>query len=190
MTQRQLIFVTHPEVTVDPACPVPDWSLSDKGRARARTFAASDLMAHVSHIWTSTERKAQETAAILAKPRGLPVTVDQRLSENDRAATGYMPQTEFARAADAFFYRPDQSHLGWERAVDAQARILAAVRQIVSRHFGDDLAIVSHGAVGTLLYCALSGRPIDREYDQPFQGHWWTADLTDLVPRARWAPIG
>ncbi len=33
---------------------------------------------------------------------------------------------------------------------------------LVAAHDGADLAIVTHGAVGTLLWCAWAKRPIDR----------------------------
>lgn len=190
MMANQLIFITHPEVMIDPNHPVADWSLSDRGRERAYAFAASGVLAQVSHVWTSSERKARETASILANPRRLPVLIEPALGENDRRATGYLPPPEFEAAATAFFAHPDQSYCGWERAVDAQARILSAVRQIVASHVGRDLALVSHGAVGTLLHCALTGHPIDRRHDQPFQGHWWSADLADLVPKTGWLSIG
>lgn len=190
MTGRQLIFVTHPDVIVDPACDVTEWRLSETGRARAQTFADSNIMTDVTHIWSSAERKAQETADILAARGGLVVNTDARLGENDRSATGFLAPPEFERAANAFFANPDQSFRGWERAVDAQDRIVRAVRGIVDRHHGGDIVIVSHGAVGTLLYCALSGLPIDRRYDQPHQGHWWSADLAELIPKTGWIPVG
>lgn len=34
-------LITHPEVSVDPALPVPAWRLSDRGVARMTTFAGS-----------------------------------------------------------------------------------------------------------------------------------------------------
>ena len=34
-----MIFITHPEVEVDPDRPVTRWRLSDKGIARMRVFA-------------------------------------------------------------------------------------------------------------------------------------------------------
>lgn len=189
MTDSRLVFVTHPEVVVDATMPVTDWGLSETGRTRADRFARSPLLSGVAQVWTSAERKARETAERLAAPRGVPVTVEARLGENDRSATGFLPPEVFEAAADAFFAQPEQSHRGWERALDAQARITDAVRQIASRHTGGDLLIVSHGAVGTLLFCALSGCPIDRSHDQPFQGHWWSAALSDLRPDQGWQPI-
>ena len=111
------------------------------------------------------------------------------MGENDRSATGFLPPSEFEEVADAFFAAPELSVRGWERAVDAQTRIRKAVSRIVAGHGDGDLAIVSHGAVGTLLFCALAGRGIARSFDQPFQGHVWTARLPDLVPKTGWVPI-
>jgi broad specificity phosphatase PhoE len=185
-----LLVITHPEVVIDPGVPIPDWPLNETGRTRAAAFAASAAFAAVTHIRTSAERKARDTAALLAQPRALPVAVDPRLGENDRSTTGFLPPTEFEAAADAFFARPERSFRGWERAVDAQARVLSAVREIVGEHTGGDIAIATHGGVGTLLWCALAGLPIDRRHDQPGQGHYWSADLADLRPRHGWRSIG
>ena len=97
--------------------------------------------------------------------------VDERLHENDRSATGYLPPAEFQAMADRFFANPEQSVKGWERAVDAQSRIVAAVDDIAARHStGGDLAIVAHGGVGALLLCALRGVAISRALDQPGNG--------------------
>ena len=98
-----LIFVTHPEVEIDPAVPVPRWRLSDRGVARMRAFVASDVVAGVSAVWASTETKAIEAAGLLAARHGLPVQVREDLGENDRSATGFVPPDPFERLADAFF---------------------------------------------------------------------------------------
>ncbi|MFD1788600.1 histidine phosphatase family protein [Sphingomonas floccifaciens] len=154
-----------------------------------RQFAAGDVPRNVRHIWASTETKAIEAAGILAGALGLGIDVDAELGENDRRVAGFLPPAEFEQVADSFFAHPDKSIRGWERATDAQARIVGAVTAIAARHRIGDLAIVGHGAVGTLLHAAYSGRPISRDGDQPFQGHYWTASLPDLVPRHCWRAI-
>lgn len=70
----KLVTISHPEVVIDPDTPVTDWRLSNIGRLRAEKFSASQIMSSVSAVWSSTELKAKETAAILAKPLGLDVT--------------------------------------------------------------------------------------------------------------------
>lgn len=184
-----LLVITHAEVAVDPMRPITDWQLSETGRRRVADLSTSEVVAFVTVIWSSAERKARETAAILAKARGMTAAIDPDLGENDRSATGYLPPEQFEAAADAFFGRPDESYRGWERASDAQARIATAVRRITAGHTGGDLAIVTHGAVGTLLWCAMMNQPIDRRFDQSHQGHYWRADVETLKPRHGWIPI-
>ena len=92
----------------------------------------------------------------------------EALGENDRSATGFLPPPEFEQVANAFFAQPTVSVRGWERACDAQARMVRAVEAIAARHAdARRVLIVAHGAVGTLLYCHLAGLPIDRRWDQP-----------------------
>ncbi len=169
-----VIFISHPEVIVDPARPVTRWQLSDTGIARMRDFA--ERIAPTA-IWASAETKAIEAAGILAAAHGMPVHVDHALHENDRSATGFLPPAEFEAMADAFFANPNERVRGWESAAAAQARIVAAWDRIRAQ---GDAAIVAHGAVGTLLLCHLRGLPISREYDQPSQGHFWRLDQLDL----------
>ena len=185
-----LLFISHPEVVVDPDVEITRWRLSDRGVERMRTFVASDVVASVGEVWSSTETKAIEAAGLLAARLGLPVHVDPELGENDRSATGFVPPDQFERLADAFFAQPAVSVRGWETALAAQARILAALDRIQGRRVGaGDLAIVAHGGVGTLLLCALLGAPISRAKDQPFQGHYWRFDRDKQQVLHEWRPI-
>ncbi|WP_181701548.1 histidine phosphatase family protein [Chthonobacter albigriseus] len=184
-----VVFVTHPEVAVDPSIPVPRWQLSPAGLARMRIFVAGEVCAAVRTVVASTECKAIEAAGLLAGRLGLPVSVHEGLGENDRSATGFVPPAEFEALADAFFARPEESVRGWERAIDAQARVVAAVDAVLAAAGPGDVAIVAHGAVGTLLGCHLAARPIDRRHDQPFQGHYFAFERDTRRPIHDWRPI-
>lgn len=184
-----IYFITHPEVIVDPALPVPQWHLSDKGVARMTQFAASDMMGAVKAIWSSGETKAIEAAEILGLRNELDVSVMQALHENDRSATGFLPPAEFEQVADAFFAQPHESVRGWERATDAQDRVRAVFEMIVAGDHTGDIAIVAHGAVGTLLLCHLNAVPISRAFDQPFQGHYWAYDIDTQIVLHGWREI-
>ena len=86
------LYVTHPEVVIDPTVPSTEWRLSPEGRARAERFAARALLPKGARIIASTERKTMETAAILSG--GQPFESDDMLRENERSATGYVgPET-------------------------------------------------------------------------------------------------
>ena len=164
-------FVTHPEVAIDPAVEVTQWRLAPLGRARTEVAAGRGWARGLGAIWASTERKAVETADILATALGLDFATHPGLGENDRSATGFLPRAEFEATADLFFAHPERSIRGWERAVDAQRRILAAVESVLAATpEGRDIALIAHGAVGALLLCALEGLPISRDHDQPAGG--------------------
>lgn len=187
-----VLFITHPEVVVDPAVPVPEWRLSERGIARMEAFAGSAAAAGVSAIYSSGERKARQAALILARRRGLGVSVVAALHENDRSATGFLEPAEFEATADRFFAEPLASVRGWERAADAQARIVGAVEEIVAADLTcGNLAIVAHGAVGALLLCHLAGEAIHRRFDQPGRGggNLFAFRRPDLSLLHGWRPI-
>ena len=168
---RSLHFISHPNVVVDKDVPVPRWHLSDVGRRRMVAGLRQPWIKDVTSVYCSTEQKAIDGAEILAKHLGLPFQEVEGLDENDRSATGFLPPQKFEQVANEFFARPSESVRGWERAVDAQIRVVDAISAIVdSDTTPGSIAIVSHGAVGTLLYCWLAKKPISRRWDQPPNG--------------------
>lgn len=165
------LYVTHPQVNIDPDVPVPRWGLSPLGRKRAEVAARSDWARQLRRIVSSDETKAIETAEILAAAAGLAIEIIAEAGENDRSATGFLPPDRFEAAADWFFAHPEESYQGWERAADAQSRIVGVVEGVLSDHDPAlPIAFVGHGGVGTLLKCHLAGRAISRDRDQPAGG--------------------
>jgi broad specificity phosphatase PhoE len=147
---------------------------------------------NVTSVYSSTEQKAIDGAQILAQHLALAVKQVSELGENDRSSTGFLPPSEFETVADEFFAKPGTSIRGWERALDAQSRVVKAVeRLIASDQTAGSIAIVSHGAVGTLLYCQLAGRAIDRRYDQPANGggNFFQFSLAPRMVYSNWAAI-
>jgi broad specificity phosphatase PhoE len=164
-------FVTHPNVEVRADVPVTDWPLSEAGHARMRAGLLLPWVASIGAVFSSTERKARDSARYFSAHLSLPVNEIAELGENDRSSTGYLPPHEFEQVADAFFGAPHRSVRGWERAADAQARVVGATTRISQATRGLAAAvIVSHGAVGALLYCHLAKQPISRRFDQPPNG--------------------
>src|SRR6516165_7100654 len=161
-------FITHPDVVIDPATPVTQWPLSQRGRMRMVKMLENHWLSRVGAIYCSTEQKAIDGATIISEVLGIPYATIPELGENDRSATGYLSEPEFDAVVDQFFRRPEESVRGWESAIDAQRRIIAATKTILSAKPVDgDIGIVGHGGTGTLLLCHLSGRPISRDQDQP-----------------------
>jgi broad specificity phosphatase PhoE len=183
-----IYFITHPEVVIDPAMPVTDWPLSPLGLQRMHLALRQPWLAGVRAIFSSGERKARDAAAVMARHLGLAICVIETLGENDRSATGYLPKAAFEAVADRFFASPQESVRGWERAVDAQRRIIDAVERAIARPVDGDVAIVSHGGVGALLLCHLKGVPISRAEDQPGAGggHVYSFDLASRRLLSGW----
>lgn len=119
------LYITHPEVVIDPDVPMPQWGLSETGRRRAEAFARRGLFASGTHFFSSTERKAMELAEILADSCGGTILHDARLCENDRSSTGFLQPEDFERHVEALFGQPDKSVSGWETAQDANAVLSA-----------------------------------------------------------------
>ena len=186
-----VFFITHPDVLIDPATPVPNWRLNERGAARMRAMLAQPWVGGVKAIACSAERKARDGAEILAEYLGLTPVIHAGLGENDRSATGYLPKPEFETLADAFFARPGESMRGWERAADAQTRIVSAVRAVLAVAPTGDVAVVSHGGVGALLLCHVLGIAITRAADQPpgNGGYYCAFDRASWSLRHDWRPI-
>ncbi len=183
-------YLTHPQVKIDPVVAVPDWGLNDVGRARTEVLARSGKLAGTTLIVCSAERKAIETAEILAGPLGATVIIRERMHENDRSATGYLAAAAFEEAADQFFAAPLESFRGWERAVDAQARIASETDRVLAGAPQGDILLVGHGGVGTLLLSALADSPISRAHDQAAGGgNIFAFDRATRIVLHRWRSI-
>ena len=120
---RLVYFITHPNVLVSRDVPVPKWPLSELGRARMTRGLSQPWVGNITSIYSSTEQKAIDGAQLLA----LAFNRASELGENDRFSTGFLPPCEFETVADEFFAKPDISARGWERAIDAQSRIVEAL---------------------------------------------------------------
>lgn len=175
VAMSHLHYVSHPEVVIDPDVPVPDWHLSDVGRARAAALATQSWVTDVERIVSSPETKATQTAALLAARLDLTVEVRATTAEIDRSATGYVPADRHEELADQLFAAPTESAAGWERGIDAQIRMVDGLRELVDDEPGD-VVVVGHGGVGTLWLCHLATWEIDRRHDQPGSGCRWTFD--------------
>lgn len=144
----------------------------------------------IRRVVSSAERKAIETAEILSDHLSLRPEIRERMHENDRSATGFLPPSEFEAVANEFFAHPDQSIRGWERAIDAQTRIREEVDAVLAQHAQGDVAFVGHGGVGTLLLLSLSRQPISRAADQPAGGgNFFAFDPASLQVLHGWRPI-
>ncbi|MGI9602280.1 MAG: histidine phosphatase family protein [Acidimicrobiales bacterium] len=184
-----LRYISHAEVVIDADVPVPQWGLTDHGRARVEAMLDQPWVPAIGRVITSAETKAVETGTILGDRLGLTIEVRADTGETDRSSTGYVPRAEHDRLSEQFFGHPERPAQGWERAIDAQHRIVAAVADLLDDNAGLDVAVVGHGGVGTLLWCHLAGLAIDARHDQDGAGHYFTFDRRPAQVVHPWRPI-
>jgi broad specificity phosphatase PhoE len=186
-----IYYMSHPDVVVDPDVPVPAWPLSEQGLRRMAIAAKLSFVRRVGAIYSSDEKKALDGAHILGQASGLTPKIQPDLGENDRSSTGYLPQDQFLSHVHAFFAEPEKSVGGWESAVDAQARIVRAVKSIQNLEGAKDIVIVAHGGVGALLLTSLLGRPISMNQEQPGSagGNWYSFDAEQWALKSGWLPF-
>ena len=186
----RILYLSHPEVKIDPQTPVPKWEISDVGRRRLRAAVARGWPGRGWRLIASPEAKAQQTAALLSNAFGLPLHTHPDMGEVDRSATGYLDLKRHEALADLLFSNPAMGPEGWESADAATARISKAFHEVLAE-VADDLIFVGHGAVGSFLWCALTKTPITRAADQTRGGSFWAGSFgaTGFVPLHPWQAL-
>ncbi len=82
---------------------------------------------------------------------GLEVRPRPDLHENDRTGLAFGPIEALKARIRAFFERPNERVMGEETAAEALERFEAAIRRLLAETDGDNVAVVTHGTVLTLL---------------------------------------
>jgi broad specificity phosphatase PhoE len=183
------LYVSHPEVLIDPAVPVPRWGLNARGRERMAAFAVQPWLRRFGRVVSSDETKAIETAEAIAAALDMKTEVRRGLHENDRSATGFLPPPEFEATANLFFAHPQESIRGWERSIDAQSRIVAGIADALAERPETPTIFCGHGGVGTLLWCYCARTPIQRSNDQRGGGNHYLFDLAGRIVLYGWRPL-
>ena len=163
-----MLLVRHSLPEIDPARPAEEWPLSEEGRARCERLAVQVGEYRAQLLLSSPERKALETAELIAPTLGLEVQPNDDLREHERRTLPFLPRAEFLRRMRAFFARPDEVVVGEESANAARARFAAVVDAI-----DGPAVMVTHGTV-IALYVAGS------DPDGGF-AFWKTLALPDVV---------
>jgi len=136
--------------------------LSAEGRAQAESLAARMKSHELSAVYASPLSRALDTARIVAGGCGLEPTPCEALREirhgHWEGLTRHEVEARFAAEyaaweEDPFTFAPE----GGESGVSVLARALPAMREIVVRHRGQSVLVVSHKATIRILLSSLLG---------------------------------
>ncbi len=123
------------------------WPLSEQGRKDIESVARDLKNSGIERIISSPLMRTRQTAEIVAKELGVPVTVDDRLREIDfgifdggkaKDYSAFFHDLEAER-----FQKPPEG--GTESLVDLRRRMIAAVKDLNAANEGATMLIVSHG---------------------------------------------
>ena len=139
-----------------------DVPLSDIGREQARRLGARLARERITAIYASPMQRTVATAELIAAPHGLPVTTMAELREISHGRweglTRAAVEGEFGDEYqmwedDPFTFAPE----GGESGLEVTARALPALHQLIERHEGKAVVVVSHKATIRLLISSLLG---------------------------------
>ncbi len=156
---QRVFLVRHAEPLIDIDQPASEWPLTPRGTANAQSLAGALPALDAAKIIASPERKALETARVIAGALGLPVAQDDRFSEQGAKAGQFLTDyAEFRALVRHHFDHPDEVVLRQESSNDAGARFGAAVTEHrQSPDAAGALVIVSHGRIMASWLASVTG---------------------------------
>lgn len=143
----KLILIKHAAPEVVPGVSSEQWHLSERGRASCAALAEALRPHQPDVIVASKEPKASETAELVAHQLRVPFETAPNLHEHDRRGVPHMRSGEFISHIELMFRRRDERVLGYESADEALRRFRDALRDVLSKHAGETIAVISHGTV-------------------------------------------
>lgn len=166
MSTTTRIFLVRHGATVltdeDRFAGATDVPLSEVGREQATRLALRLSEEEIAAAYASPLGRAAETARILARPHRLEVELMPELREishgrweqmTRREVDERFPEEAAAWNDDPYTFAPE----GGESGLAATARALPAILEIVRRHPGERVIVVSHKATIRLLLSSLLG---------------------------------
>jgi len=155
----KLILVRHAAPAMD-ACVAPtQWPLSEAGRHGARALVPVLKPFWPAALISSREAKAAETAALVARELGTRYTTMPGLQAHSRASAGWVDEAEYQAGMAALFARPAEVVFGDESADQAFERFRAAVNDALALFPDQNVALITHGTVMSLLIARLQANP-------------------------------
>jgi len=139
--------------------------LNINGRQQAARLTGALKDERVSAIYSSTLRRARETAAAIARGHGMGVVTDDALKEVDAGELEGLTFEEVMERYDDFLQEwmkdnPSLRMPGGESMIELQQRAWPAVERIVGEHPDGVVILVSHSlAILSIISGALGMRP-------------------------------
>lgn len=185
---ERLILVRHAEPHISPDLDAAAWPLTSRGEIAVRHLATvlSDLKP--DWIVTSPERKARETAALIAESLEIPVAEEPLIAEQGAGPDEFIADYgEFRDRVRAHFDRPEEVVFRNEAAADAVRRMAMCVDQC-----GDAEGVpvlVTHGRIMASWLGSLTGQDAWQIWNDLRMPDLIEVDLADRSFRSYVVPL-
>ncbi|WNG61301.1 histidine phosphatase family protein [Archangium gephyra] len=141
-----------------------DVGLSSAGRLQAERAARFLAEAPLLRIYTSPRQRARESAAPLAELKGMTVDTEAAFREIDFGLFEGLSYEEaeqrYPQVYAEWMAHPTRVRFpGGESYPEMRERVLAAGRELRTRHTGETFVLVSHGGVNRTLLAEALGMP-------------------------------
>ena len=166
-----------------------DLPLDEYGRRQARLLGERFRHKSLAAIYSSTLLRAADTARAIADTLGMPVIPDARLREYHMGAWTGLTAAEIDQMMPPHYFENAVEPIGpgAESGQEMRDRVSTFLDDMLARHNGDRVAVVSHGGtLGGFASAILSLPPVRH---QPF--HFGNASVTKFVfEHGRWRMSG
>jgi broad specificity phosphatase PhoE len=138
---------------------LPGYHLSEVGKQQAHELGKYLSDKAISAIYASPLERTRQTAYIIASyHKGISIVHDERLLEVSTTARGMsIVHLEEERWN---FYKPKYTKLGGEKLSDIWKRMQATFDDILTKHKGQEVVVVSHGDPVMVSMIKHKGRPL------------------------------
>lgn len=151
----RLFFIRHGQIAANVQRIWHGWTdspLTETGQQQAQQLLhyADDKLSKVAAIYSSPLQRTMNTAAPLSERLGLPITPVDKLKEygiGELEGTAFSALVQDHDFFNKIFSQDDYAPPQGETKRQVRERILEAIAEIEARHRGEDVIIVSHGAV-------------------------------------------
>lgn len=164
-----LVYLTMELILIRHALPVrreltegrADPELSEVGRTQSRYLGEYLASEHLDAVYTSSMRRAVETAQPVVADRDIELRIEPDVAEYDKDSPEYVPVEELKASNDPRWQaiREGRWEDGAEDHATFRARVIGGIERIVANHPGQRVAVVCHGGVINAYLVSVLGLP-------------------------------
>lgn len=148
-----LHLVRHGRPIIEPGLMASMWELDPAGFDEVWALRGTGRLPRRARWFSSPEPKALATAHLLTDG---PVAVVDGLRDQARSTGDWIDDME-AVVRRAFADPQQPAYPGWEPLATTRDRVVTTVRLLLEQNTGEDLVLVGHGTVWTVVAAALTG---------------------------------